>query len=617
MVSEWEEVIIRAKVNPEDFAKQALIKVRNITKNSEIATLERLIKEYSIAAEQLEETGDVEETQVKHHLSREYITKDLIPTILKGLQEALDSYDGPIIDKVNEFNQMLLELENDPEVFMQKIVPFLENEYDKWMTQENGKTIPEHDVGLSSPRKYFESKIEINDKDEIISSLEALIRKPNTDTSLWQKLINIIPDKYGITRQEIMTGQRKRRYQMVPKERFNETILHPHTTRQKFRDLLSNLQKARFLSGNIGKFLLKAERGEEGLEVDSPYLMLYNTVKGNFTNNLFGRATQGAIMGRTEHVGESGGGYTKIFRNFAQDYIAANPEEILDEEIIMGRAKLPLGAPTSLRELYEEWLSNPNLKLGPVTKKRTMADLYGDVRYSQRGLIDRILSEGVKITDTDVAEIFKICLPPNNQMDDDIGELRVNSFPEKFDEANAYTILSAYIYVLDTFNPSNIDGLLSDLANIRDDMLSLTYQTNRDKRKGRPPRPVFTYADNGKIRSYTEELEQSDVSAIIQQIENFIVKLKNELEATSSNVLEVLYNSIETNLNKDGQGLFTIPIKQLDREGDERRKGGRRTGKPNPLGETKRTNKGTIQEYLLNYNVQDRSQTEHNIIGVA
>ena len=617
MVSEWEEVIIRAKVNPEDFAKQALIKVRNITKNSEIATLERLIKEYSIAAEQLEETGDVEETQVKHHLSREYITKDLIPTILEGLQKALDSYDGPIIDKVNEFNQILLELEDDPEIFMQKIAPFLENEYDKWMTQENGKTKPEHDVGLSSPRKYFESKIEINDKDEIISSLEALIRKPNTDTSLWQKLINIIPDKYGITRQEIMTGQRKRRYQMVPKERFNETILHPHTTRQKFRDLLSNLQKARFLSGNIGKFLLKAERGEEGLEVDSPYLMLYNTVKGNFTNNLFGRATQGAIMGRTEHVGESGGGYTKIFRNFAQDYIAANPEEILDEEIIMGRAKLPLGAPTSLRELYEEWLSNPNLKLGPVTKKRTMADLYGDVRYSQRGLIDRILSEGVKITDTDVAEIFKICLPPNNQMDDDIGELRVNSFPEKFDEANAYTILSAYIYVLDTFNPSNIDGLLSDLANIRDDMLSLTYQTNRDKRKGCPPRPAFTYADNGKIRDYTEELEQSDVSAIIQQIENFIVKLKNELEATSSNVLEVLYNSIETNLNKDGQGLFTIPIKQLDREGDERRKGGRRTGKPNPLGETKRTNKGTIQEYLLNYNVKDRSQTEHNIIGVA
>ena len=633
MVSEWEEVIIRAKVNPEDFAKQALIKVRNIAKNSEIVALERLIQEYSIATEQLEKTGDVEETQVKHHLSREYITKDLIPTILEGLQEALDSYDGPIIDKVNEFNQMLLELEDDPEVFMQKIAPFLENEYDKWMTQENGKTIPEHDVGLSSPRKYFESKIEINDRDEIISSLEALIKKPNTDTSLWQKLINIIPDKYGITRQEIMTGQRKRRYQMVPKERFNETILHPHTTRQKFRDLLSNLQKARFLSGNIGKFLLKAERGEEGLEVDSPYLMLYNTVKGNLQNNLFGRATQGAIMGRTEHVGESGGGYTKIFRNFAQDYIAANPEEIMDEEIIIDRAKLPVGTPTSLRQLFDRWQTDPNFKLGPATKKRTlvddegkervkeniptMADLYGDVRYSQRGLIDRILSEGVKITDTDVAEIFKICLPPNNQMDDNIAELRVNSFPEKFDEANAYTILSAYIYVLDTFNSSNIDGLLSDLAKIRDDMLSLTYQTSRDKRRGNPPRPVFTYSDNGKIRDYTEELEQSDVSAIIQQIENFITKLKNELEATSSNVLEVLYNSIETNLNKDGQGLFTIPTKQLDREGDEGRKGGGRTGKPNPQGETKRTNKGTIQEYLLNYNVKDRSQTEHNIIGVA
>ena len=617
MVSEWEEVIIRAKVNPEDFAKQALIKVRNITKNSEIVALERLIQEYSIAAEQLEKTGDVEETQVKHHLSREYITKDLIPTILKGLQEALDSYDGPIIDKVNEFNQMLLELEDDPEVFMQKIVPFLENEYDKWMTQSNGKTIPEHDVGLSSPRKYFESKIEINDKDEIISSLEALAKKPNIDTTLWQKLINIIPDKYGITRQRILTGQRKRKYQMVPKERFNETILNPHTTRQKFRDLLSNLQKARFLSGNIGKFLLKAERGEEGLEVDSPYLMLYNTVKGNLKNNLFGRATQGAIMGRTEHVGESGGGYTKIFRNFAQDYIAANPEEIIDEEQIIDRANLPVGTPTSLRELYDEWLSNSNLKLGPVAKKRTMADLYGDVKYSQRGVIDRILSEGVKITDTDVAEIFKICLPPDNQMDDNIAELRVNSFPEKFDEANAYTILSAYIYVLDTFNPSNIDGLLSDLAKIRDDMLSLTYQTSRDKRRGNPPRPVFTYSDNGKIRDYTEELEQSDVSAIIQQIENFITELKNQLEATSSNILEVLYNSIETNLNKDGQGLFTIPTKQLDREGDEGRKGGGRTGKPNPLGETKRTNKGTIQEYLLNYNVKDRSQTEHNIIGVA
>ena len=246
-----------------------------------------------------------------------------------------------------------------------------------------------------------------------------------------------------------------------------------------------------------------------------------------------------------------------------------------------------------------------------------MADLYGDVKYSQRGVIDRILSEGVKITDTDVAEIFKICLPPDNQMDDNIAELRVNSFPEKFDEANAYTILSAYIYVLDTFNPSNIDGLLSDLAKIRDDMLSLTYQTSRDKRRGNPPRPVFTYSDNGKIRDYTEELEQSDVSAIIQQIENFITELKNQLEATSSNILEVLYNSIETNLNKDGQGLFTIPTKQLDREGDEGRKGGGRTGKPNPLGETKRTNKGTIQEYLLNYNVKDRSQTEHNIIGVA
>lgn len=65
MVSEWEEVIIRAKVNPEDFAKQALIKVRNITKNSEIVALERLIQEYSIAAEQLEKTGDVEENTGK------------------------------------------------------------------------------------------------------------------------------------------------------------------------------------------------------------------------------------------------------------------------------------------------------------------------------------------------------------------------------------------------------------------------------------------------------------------------------------------------------------------------------------------------------------------------
>jgi hypothetical protein len=634
MVSEWEEVIIRAKTSPEDFTRQAVIKVGNITKNSQIVELERLVKEYSSAAEELEKTGDVEETQVKYHLSRDYITKDLIPTILEGLQQALDSFDGPIVDKVNEFNQMLLELEDDPEVFTQKIVPFLRNEYDKWMTTEGGITIPEHDVGLAKAKEYFESKIVINNRDEIISSLAALAMKPETNTTYWRKLINIIPDKYNITRQTILTGERKRKYQMVPKERFDEAILSPHTDRRKFRKLLSNLQTARFLSGSIGKFLQKAERGDRGLEIDSPFFMLYNIVKENFKTNLFGRATQGALLGRAEHVGEETGNYRRIFRNFAQDYIAANPEEIIDEEQIRERAGLPLGAPTSLREQFYRWQTDPQFKLGPAGKERvlvddegkkrvkenipTMADIYGDVRFAQRVPLDRFLSTRVKITDMDVGEIFKICLPPSNQMDDNIRELRVDSFPEKFSEADAYIILSAYIYIIDTFNPTNIDGLLTDLAKIRDEMLSLTYQTSRDKRRGRPPRPVFTYSDNGKLQEYFDELEQSDVSTIIQQIENFLVRLKNELEQTSGAILESLYGDIQKNLNKDGQGLFKIPTIRERREGDKRRKGGKRTGKPDPEGvETKSRTQGTIQEYLLNYNVKDGSQTEYNIIGVA
>ena len=65
MVSEWEEVIIRAKTSPEDFARQAVIKVGNITKKSQIVELERLVKEYSSAAEELQKTGDVEETHNK------------------------------------------------------------------------------------------------------------------------------------------------------------------------------------------------------------------------------------------------------------------------------------------------------------------------------------------------------------------------------------------------------------------------------------------------------------------------------------------------------------------------------------------------------------------------
>ena len=247
-----------------------------------------------------------------------------------------------------------------------------------------------------------------------------------------------------------------------------------------------------------------------------------------------------------------------------------------------------------------------------------MAELYGDVRFAQRVPLDTFLSTKVKITDMDVGEIFKICLPPSNQMDDNIRELRVDSFPEKFSEADAYIILSAYIYIIDTFNPTNIDGLLTDLAKIRDEMLSLTYQTSRDKRKGRPPRPVFTYSDNGKLQDYFDELEQSDVSTIIQQIENFLARLKNELEQTSGAILESLYGDIQKNLNKDGQGLFKIPTIRERREGDKRRKGGKRTGKPDPEGvETKSRTQGTIQEYLLNYNVKDGSQTEYNIIGVA
>ena len=68
-------------------------------------------------------------------------------------------------------------------------------------------------------------------------------------------------------------------------------------------------------AGTVGKFLQKAERGDRGLEIDSPFFVLYNIVKGNFKTNLFGRATQGALLGRAEHVGEETGNYRRIFRN--------------------------------------------------------------------------------------------------------------------------------------------------------------------------------------------------------------------------------------------------------------------------------------------------------------
>ena len=412
--------------------------------------------------------------------------------------------------------------------------------------------------------------VKVNNEEELMDSLFAVMKDADfTYGSELQTLVTLLPN---ITRSKIISrgrGQQEPRgivYEVVPLDRFTDTLQGPHTTLDRFKILIQNVLSAWRLNNQFSFYTRRLPQGR--VSVGSPMYTLYNVLKYTKDKDIFTTASYGATLGRREQVGA--GKYAKMYRLFAEEKAKKDPRSV--EEIIE-LAKQPRTLPGSMREEFDEYMASSGLTMG---------------KYFTSGETIKEVTDKLFPTDIDAKAVYIIAYPDDSSGDLSLGDSLLGAqFPSDIETATPLKLLKAHLHVIRNFNPEVINSLMGLLDNIRSEMLELETEVDEDDIFAESGK-IFNRKTDGTYSVDVSQLKIVDQSKVKTAVEKFITKFKQELEKTAENIAEDIHKMVSNDINTQGQGKFSIAKKET----------------------------GNIQEYLDSYDRHNGKATT-NILVVS
>ena len=235
----WQELLIRENTTPGAIANFT------VETHQQERVFSQLAEKYSRATEEIQQNKDISDYGISSMVKRDEIFKENISSIAEVLREKTRQL--PVVVSAKRFNKMLIELEKDPSAF--EPLADIIKEYRNYEPKAR--------------KESFENMVKVNDEEELMDSLFAIMKSPDflspissktfTYGGELQTLITLLPN---ITRSKIITrgrGQEEpkgRVYEVVPLDRFTDTLQGPHTTLDRFRLLLQNILSAWRINNN-------------------------------------------------------------------------------------------------------------------------------------------------------------------------------------------------------------------------------------------------------------------------------------------------------------------------------------------------------------------------------
>ena len=584
----WQELLIRENTTPGAIANFT------VETHQQERVFSQLAEKYSRATEEIQQNKDISDYGISSMVKRDEIFKENISSIAEVLREKTRQL--PVVVSAKRFNKMLIELEKDPSAF--EPLADIIKEYRNYEPKAR--------------KESFENMVKVNDEEELMDSLFAIMKSPDflspissktfTYGGELQTLITLLPN---ITRSKIITrgrGQEEpkgRVYEVVPLDRFTDTLQGPHTTLDRFRLLLQNILSAWRINNNYSFYTRRLQQGR--VTVGSPMYTLYNVLKYTKDKDIFTTASYGATLGRREQVGA--GKYAKMYRLFAEEKAKTDPRSI---EQIIEAAKISRTLPGSMRAEFDEFMATSPLTQG---------------KYYASGETIKEVTDKLFPTDIDAKAIYMIAYPDDSSNELSLGDSLLGAqFPSDIETITPIKLLKAYLHVIRNFNPQVINPLMGLLDDIRSEMLELETEVDEDDIFAESGK-IFAERTDGTYSIDVPKLKTIDQSKVKSAVEKFITKFKQELEKTAENIAQGIHKMVNDNINTQGQGKFSIGSKTTTRKREakpdsiqERVK--EREEQEGDRGDIKIKETGNIQEYLDSYDKHNGKATL-NILVVS
>tara|TARA_R100000329_G_C7609687_1_gene216301 strand:+ start:105 stop:1754 length:1650 start_codon:yes stop_codon:yes gene_type:complete len=542
----WQELLIRENTTPGAIANYV------VETHQQERVFSELAKKYSEANEELQQNKDISNYGISSMVDKNEISTNNISRIAEALREK--TMQLPVVVLAKKLNKALVKLEKNPNDF-EPLVDIIK-EYRAYEPKAR--------------KESFENMVKVNDEEELMDSLFAVMKDADfTYGSELQTLVTLLPN---ITRSKIISrgrGQQEPRgrvYEVVPLDRFTDTLQNPHTTLDRFKILIQNVLSAWRLNNKFSFYTRRLPQGR--VTVGSPMYILYNVLKYTKDKDIFTTASYGATLGRREQVGA--GKYAKMYRLFAEETAKTDPRSV--EEIIE-LAKQPRTLPGSMREEFDNFMATSPLTQG---------------KYFTSGETIKEVTDKLFPTDIDAKAVYMIAYPDDSSGDLSLGDSLLGAqFPSDIETATPLKLLKAHLHVIRNFNPEAINSLMRLLDDIRSEMLELETEVDEDDIFAESGK-IFNRTTDGTYSVDVSQLKIVDQSKVKTAVEKFITKFKQELEKTAENIAEDIHKMVSNDINTQGQGKFSIAKKET----------------------------GNIQEYLDSYDRHNGKATT-NILVVS